>query len=438
MMKKTGYLSMVFVFAICGTLFAKPVQKPQLNEKATQKIVTILKEIGYEQNARQLLLLCNDLLPKTGSSEGNAQSVSIPYMHESLRLYWETSKWIPDVKQLHLYDANDLNTEVYAWEWDNTQWVKASLMVMTYNAQNDPVLVLMKMWEESTGTWEDFAKIEVSYNTYGDPVEFLIKVNFSGMWMDLMKMVYSYNAQNKVSEILTQSYDMFSTVWENTTLESYSYNTAGEIDEVIEQDWDSTGWENTNKINYLYNSNNDISESFTMFWAGSWMHYQRATYVYDSQGNLTNLLEEIWDNTTYVNDYQRLMTYDAQSRVVVELMQFWDNGVWENDQQVVWTYDQPVGIDSKGLVVMESVVYPNPSTNRVSISLDVPVSVSLSGIVLYDVAGRIVKQQFTGDLHEGHHILSLSLENISSGNYILTLQGNGQVLLREKLMVTGE
>jgi hypothetical protein len=78
-------------------------------------------------------------------------------------------------------------------------------------------------------------------------------------------------------------------------------------------------------------------------------------------------------------------------------------------------------------VLMGSQVYPNPSTNLINISFSEPTK--LSKAVLYDLSGKVVREQDLSSSFEAQYVVNT--KGLASGVYSLSLFGDGFVQSRQ-------
>ena len=78
-------------------------------------------------------------------------------------------------------------------------------------------------------------------------------------------------------------------------------------------------------------------------------------------------------------------------------------------------------------------VYPNPSHGSASVSFYLPKAGKVS-LLVYDIAGRLVKIIANKELNEGDHTLDLDIKNFNAGVYLLRMQSNG-ILKTKKFMI---
>ncbi|MCX7696193.1 MAG: T9SS type A sorting domain-containing protein [Bacteroidales bacterium] len=196
------------------------------------------------------------------------------------------------------------------------------------------------------------------------------------------KRIFSYDANNNLTSITYQFYDINTSQFTNSFKELYSFN-GNLLQQSISQFWDGTNWVNTNKTINIYDSNNRIIKRFylnwntnvwdssfkqlfyynpavdssiayswnvgtntwdpnykhanfynsqgqTLFfiyygWNGtSWYEVNKVTYSYDAQGNLIQMLTQVWDGTQLVNNY-KTNNYYTGSNLDSTISFYWDN-----------------------------------------------------------------------------------------------------------------
>lgn len=77
--------------------------------------------------------------------------------------------------------------------------------------------------------------------------------------------------------------------------------------------------------------------------------------------------------------------------------------------------------------------YPNPFNPSTTISYSIP-SHQYVRLVVYDVLGNEVKSLVDSYQEAGQHTVTLNLDNVSSGVYVYTLQGENQKILTKKML----
>jgi len=94
----------------------------------------------------------------------------------------------------------------------------------------------------------------------------------------------------------------------------------------------------------------------------------------------------------------------------------------------------PIGIEEPAAIYFASEVFPNPVSGNAAIELDMqkPAHGSLE---IFDIAGRMIVQSATR-LESGANTISLPLESLRNGLYLLRIQLNGEKPINRKFMLS--
>ena len=140
----------------------------------------------------------------------------------------------------------------------------------------------------------------------------------------------------------------------------YTYDLNGNLTEILSQIWDGTIWVNNWQDLYTYDSNENLIEWSSQTWNGTvWVNYLRNLSTYDSNGFLTEILSQIWDGTIWVNNWQDLYTYDTNGFITESLWQNWDGTIFVNSFRFLITYDSNGYLIERILQIWDGTVWVN-------------------------------------------------------------------------------
>ena len=126
---------------------------------------------------------------------------------------------------------------------------------------------------------------------------------------DTIRLIYSYNANGKVIQILSQQ--LFNEQWRNLDLGTYTYDPNG----------------------------NELCESVAGWSNGQWTNLWSDTFTYDSNDHELSYLNQYWSDGQLTNNLMSTFTYDVNGNKLTELFQVYNVGQWSNDWQHIYTYD---------------------------------------------------------------------------------------------------
>ncbi|WP_339841016.1 T9SS type A sorting domain-containing protein, partial [uncultured Maribacter sp.] len=84
-------------------------------------------------------------------------------------------------------------------------------------------------------------------------------------------------------------------------------------------------------------------------------------------------------------------------------------------------------------VVVE--VYPNPATTFVNIVLKGGINTRLESIVIYDIAGRLIRKNHVNELNQVGDGYQLDVSTMAPGIYMVNVNNNTNMSYMEKIII---
>ena len=126
---------------------------------------------------------------------------------------------------------------------------------------------------------------------------------------------------------------LLDSIWVNTFKRTYSYDTNNNMTERLDSLWDgeTSAWENWERMTCSYDINNNLTEELYAYWDSennAWVNGHRVTSSYDGNNNLTENLHYEWDawNSVWKNRGKMTCSYDSNGNMTEELYSNWDAG----------------------------------------------------------------------------------------------------------------
>jgi hypothetical protein len=106
---------------------------------------------------------------------------------------------------------------------------------------------------------------------------------------------------------------------------------------LLQEIWENNSWNNDyrNTYNYDTNSTTSLGEEWI---GGAWVNDRRFTSTYDANGSLLIYLYEVWYNE-WLNDSRYTYTYDQNGNRLTELSEDGLTGTWINEYRIAYTYE---------------------------------------------------------------------------------------------------
>lgn len=159
-------------------------------------------------------------------------------------------------------------------------------------------------------------------------------------WEISGKTTYSYNANNKATEEVYQSYNTSSSMYENEDRVVFTYNGNGDLSKIEGYIWDTGAW-SIESMSTLAYTGTTLTGGFSEDYDGSnWVNTFQSTLSY-VDGNISQIIEEEW-NATIVDwelDGRDTFTYDGNDKISSVVYDNRNGAVWEESFTVTYVLD---------------------------------------------------------------------------------------------------
>ena len=157
------------------------------------------------------------------------------------------------------------------------------------------------------------------------------------------RLIYTYDASCRVSELRIQKWQTGSSAWADTFRTTYTYNANNQVNQATNQEWNTTSssWVNVTRTTNSYDANNQVSQVITEVWqTNTWTNASRQTYSYINTNLVDSLLTEGWDTgtNTWTNVALTTNTYNGDNTLHQTVSYFW-TGSWTNTSRITFTYN---------------------------------------------------------------------------------------------------
>ncbi len=175
------------------------------------------------------------------------------------------------------------------------------------------------------------------------------------------------NYRRKTYDSFSNSISILYSYWDGNKWlfewrKTFQYDSKGRKTFFFFERWDENHWEAKMRYNYTYDSNLAILLTEEI-WHGQWRPVFQYSSIYDTSGNRTNLLVEMWVGSKWELYYKSTFTYDADGNMIVELLE--DFYRYEDGFKQTYTYDTNGNITS---ILYEPTIAPYSS--RLSFEYD--------------------------------------------------------------------
>lgn len=232
--------------------------------------------------------------------------------------------------------------------------------------------------------WVAYRTIETSYETFGEPKA--IEYNQNG---NRTRDLYSYNGDNKVTEVIHQS--MTGGVWVNQTRQVTAYNNLGYASESRYEQWNGTSWDLASGSQTTYEMDgNRIMIMTTKDWktdTSTWVNSTRETYTYTGAGIFySTVITDTWDNA-WVPTIKMEFTWNGN--MIAESLDYnYQDNAWNLQGKTVYEFQ------SNNSMIMTSYTYLGPDnwmgSFRITLTNDSHGNTTLNQMEMYTTAWTVL------------------------------------------------
>jgi hypothetical protein len=335
---------------------------------------------------------------------------------------WVNGNWEKSRKKTNTYNLTLDLTNGLIEDWDSTanKWNNSvkQLYFLNPNGLNDSVLV--QAYDTNLSIWINSVHLAYGYNNLNLETYTTFKYWENNKWRKSRKELKSYNINNLLDTLTTQSWDSTTTSWDSHYQSIFDYDTNGLISLRVNYNRNSASqWSFVGRTNYYYdNSNNLDSTLYERLINNIWTNSGRTSYYYTG-GTLSRIIHSQWDGWTmnWENYIQELHAKDSSRTSSQIIYQEWNNS-WVNSERTTKIYVSSTGL-SESQSNFKVILYPNPS----SISINVQINNDLIGKE-YTIFNQFGQNVLKGNLLS--EINSVNISTLPKGFYFLTISNDSR------------
>ncbi len=316
---------------------------------------------------------------------------------------WDGEIWVNYELGIYTYDVNDNLTTILGQHWIDSSWVNSGLTSNTYDSANNCVSTLVQDWSDTI--WGNVYLYSYTFDENQNKT-----TEFSCFWNDTIwenewLFTYTYDAGNHLISELDQTWG--DSIWWDFLLVTFNYDHSGNQVLHLEQVWGGSYWENSWQAIYTYDASNKMINELTQRWIGDWLNLSSTDNTYDSNSNLTRSFRQNWTNeNTWGKFSEELYAYDDNDFMINKSSKHFGSnptGIAYGDstkyyfQILVGNKELPESLD-------KILIFPNPATTAIAISLPSTTPVDNTNLSIYNVnarqviSRRITEQQTVVDI----------------------------------------
>lgn len=332
----------------------------------------------------------------------------------STEKYWNdgTMSYENDFRTTNVYNSSNKIVSTISETWDGAAWVNESKNILKYDAAQNKLVDSSFEW--AAGAWEPYY---VETNTYTATNKlasssYHIYESTLGMWLNIATLSNTYDASDYLTSSLVKVISMTTFSLEDNSRNTFTNDASGNPLVSLQENWD------------------DMS--------GTWVNDSRTYSTFDAAKNKTSEVFSTWDDLDGKFDTLSLLnnTYNSYNQIQTEVNSNWDMsaGTWEKRDSTTYYYEEHTPTSIIEIVKnSNSKVYPVPATNELTVSANIGEAQNIQ-LMISDIQGRPfvqINQKSTADFNQ-----KVSVSNIPSGNYVLSINGDKGFRSVQKITVT--
>jgi hypothetical protein len=393
----------------------------------------------------------SDLYRYTTQYNNNKQKTS------EIRENWNGTAWVNFTQYVYTYDAsNNLQTinyntwNVAAWKpagkieytsyvaplkygkeevfnWNGIAWNNMSYTIYEYQPIDKKLLyTTMYTWDAVNG-WNKFEKNYYQYDQDSVHIVTHSVPNSINIWESDKRFFYNYSITPfRLIETKNQFWDtsLVSPTWVDEGKVTYTYAANNKIENTLTEKYVNSAWEGVSRTQNTYNTSDDLSETFIEAFNGSWTNTSRSTLQY-TNSNLTEVLQYTgngsnWDLAKRIN-----YAYNIENDSTYKQVDDYTGTYTPNYREFFYYSNGPLATVSQLMEVASISLYPNPTSDMAKIELDSKVNFA-TNILVTDINGNMLTS-IQQPIRVGNNTIDIPVTNFSSGNYyvqVINLQTN--------------
>ncbi len=230
---------------------------------------------------------------------------------------------------------------------DTDTWENSGKDQFTYDNDENMTVNIFSFWDDSLNVWDKWEKAEKTYDENHNPI-----IENDYHWEDDIADWELDSEKNKSYDgngNLTQSISSY-VPWEGDTLvlgnkTTYSYNDQDQILQILTDSWidSSSIWLPYIKMDFVYDVSGNNTSDFTYFMDSAWVASSKTEMTYDVNGNMIENIDSYWDkaNSQWVDNTKITQTFNGSGNVLENIYYYYNVGAvaWQEIERSVSAYD---------------------------------------------------------------------------------------------------
>ena len=214
-------------------------------------------------------------------------------------------------------------------------WYFDSRQTNTYDSNNYLISTLSESYDQFSQSWGFASKTEYTNNPDGTVAQMTVQSGI-GEQMMVLRTTFTYTPAKKV-ESSTMEFDI-GTGFQPGTRTTNTYDSNGNLTNTLNEEYLGE-WKNTSQTIYTNNPDGTINYSIIQYYYGAWTNSRRQTFTY-IDGKVETITEDGWINSDWASFGHETFTYgDPDNSLLTHLTKNYDNGSFKDQYRTSYSYN---------------------------------------------------------------------------------------------------
>lgn len=333
---------------------------------------------------------------------------------------WTSSNWKGSMRSTNTFDDNGnvIKEAIDSLNATTLIWEKSLLISHTLNSNSTVNFSITQSWDKDQGMWKDVSKMIYTYDAAKNVLTQKTQMDMGAGWTDFTMTTNTYNTSGQLIKSVGQAMDLLTMQMKDATQTTYTYNADGTENQSVSQNWNAilAAWQNSTRSTNTYNASKKLTMVLTEdFTADVWVNDMKSTLTYNTNDLVNEALYQDWDATAsaWADTDKDIFTYNADGSINQMTMMEWkkDQSKWENQSRFTYTYPIATFVDQALAGLDQLQVFPNPFNTVISIE---NTTLKEFNLQIYNANGQLVKS-----IENGHPHSTINLASLNNGVYFL-------------------
>ncbi len=259
---------------------------------------------------------------RSGSLKNNSKSVTF-YKPTYIKINNNTRHYI------NSYDSHgNLITSLYE-NFEDSSSIQSSRWSYNYNDNDSLTKITAEILKK--GEWFFDYRRNYSYNTANKLSQMLEERFVDSVWYPVATYIYTYDTYGRL-QTLVMAYGEFGDSY------TYEYDSLNRVTKLITKGCLYGTWSNNFECFYVYDTQSNLIEKFEMLWnMGMWNKNSKTIYTYNLQNEMITNTELRGEDTNWVNQTTKEYAYNSNGGLIQEIYKIWNDTNWVNKTITTYT-----------------------------------------------------------------------------------------------------